>query len=97
METSAIIKPLSGMELTYLTYGIMVAAVVFGISSLYLAIKLRRLDGLYKIMMQGAVGESIEEMMLARVQDIENLKQKATYLTKECERLEEESKNTFNR
>ena len=88
METSAIIKPLSGMELTHLTYGVIVVAVFFGLSSLYLAIKLHRLDGLYKKMMRGVAGESIEEMMLARIQDIETLKHKVSDLSVECERLE---------
>ena len=88
METSAIIKPLSGMELTHLTYGVIVVAVFFGFSSLYLAIKLHRLDVLYKKMMRGVAGESMEEMMLARIQDIETLKHKVSDLSVECGRLE---------
>ena len=88
METSSIIKPLSGIELTTLTYGVVIVAVFFGISSLYLAVKLHKLEGLFNKMMQGAVGASIEEMMLARVQDIETLKHKVAELTVESERLE---------
>ena len=80
------------MELTSLTYCVVVVAIILGLSSLYLAIKLRRLNGLYQKMMQGASGESIEEMMLARIQDIEALKQKVSRLSTECERLEEEGR-----
>ena len=93
MESSAIIKPLSSIELTNLIYGVVIVAVFFGISSLYLTIKLHRLEGLYKKMMLGAVGESIEEMMLARIRDIENLKKKVADLTVECERLENSSRS----
>jgi len=88
METSSIIKPLSGIEPTALTYGVVIVAIFFGISFLYLAVKMHKLEGLFNKMMQGAVGASIEEMMLARVQDIETLKHKVAELTVECERLE---------
>ena len=59
----------------------------FGISSLYFAVKLHRLEGLYKKMMQGSTGASLEEMMLARVKDIEALKHKVAELAIECEQL----------
>ncbi len=76
MEAATIIKPLSGIELTHLTFALVVVATFFGLSSLYLAIKLHRLSGSYQKMMQGADGKSIEEMMLARIQEIEDLKQR---------------------
>lgn len=90
MNTSAIIQPLTGLELTHLTYGVVVVAVFFGISTLYLAVKLHRLERIYKKMMQGAAGESIEAMMLERIQDIEALKQNVAGLTTECARLDNE-------
>lgn len=75
MEPTAIIKPLSGIELTHLIFALVVVASFFGCSSLYLAIKLHRLSSSYQKMMQGADGQSIEQMMLARIQEIEELKQ----------------------
>ena len=75
MEAAAIVKPLSGVELTHLTYALVIVATFFGLSSLYLAMKLHRLSGSYQKMMQGAEGKSIEEMMLARIREIEELKQ----------------------
>ena len=75
MEAAAIVKPLSGVELTHLIYALVVVATFFGLSSLYLAMKLHRLSGSYQKMMQGAEGKSIEEMMLARIREIEELKQ----------------------
>jgi uncharacterized protein (DUF342 family) len=67
-------------------------AVFFGLSSLYMALKLHRLESLYKKMMQGAAGESIEQMLLGRIRDIESLKQKAESLQAECERMDEASR-----
>ena len=93
MNTSAVIQPLTGLELTHLTYGVVVVAIFFGLSTLYLAIKLHRLDRIYKKMMQGASGDSIETMMLERIQDIELLKQKVSELTAECTRLDVDGKN----
>ena len=92
MDSSAIVKPLSGVELTHLTYALVVVATFFGLSSLYLAVRLQRLALSYRKMMQGSNGESIETMMLARVQDIEALKQKVLFLSSECERLDTESR-----
>ena len=67
MEAATIIKPLSGVELTHLTFALVVVATFFGLSSLYLAIKLHRLSGSYQKMMQGADGKSIEEMIFLNV------------------------------
>ncbi len=75
MEASALVKPLSGVELTNLTYSLVIVASFFGLSSLYLAIKLHRLSGLYRKMMMGAEGQSIEQMMMGRIREIEELKQ----------------------
>ena len=57
MDSATIVTPLSGVELTHLTYALVVVATFFGVSSLYLAVKLHRLNLLYKKMMQGATGE----------------------------------------
>ena len=80
MEVSTIVKPLSGVELTHLTYALVIVASFFGLSSLYLAIKLHRLSSLYRKMMLGADGQSIEQMMLGRIREIEELKQAVTDL-----------------
>ena len=74
MEASTIVKPLSGVELTHLTVALVIVATFFGLSSLYLAVKLHRLNGSYQKMMQGANGQSIEQMMLGRIEEIEKLK-----------------------
>lgn len=92
MDSSALVKPLSGVELTHLTYALVVVAIFFGLSSLYLAVRVQRLTLLYRKMMRGSNGESLEAMMLARVQDIETLKQKVLFLSSECERLDTESR-----
>ncbi|HWR28855.1 MAG TPA: DUF4446 family protein [Negativicutes bacterium] len=92
MESSEILKPLSGVELTHLTYALVVVATFFGLSSLYLVVRLHRLTLLYKKMMQGATGESIETMMLDRIQDIEALKKNVAELRQECEKLDAESR-----
>lgn len=88
MNSAGIIQPLSGLELTHLTYGVVVVAVFFGLSTLYLAVKLHRLERVYRQMMQGAVGESIETMLLNRIREIEELKQTVAGLTAECARLD---------
>jgi len=93
MDSSAILKPLSGVELTHLTYAIVIVTAFFGFSSLYLAVKLHRLNALYRTMMQGATGASIEEMLLARIKDIEGLKQTVSDLRVEYEKLETASLN----
>ena len=80
MEVSTIVKPLSGVELTHLTYALVIVASFFGLSSLYLAIKLHRLSSLYRKMMLGSDGQSIEQMMLGRIREIEDLKQAVTDL-----------------
>lgn len=92
MTSSAIIQPLTGLELTHLTYGVVIVAVFFGVSTLYLAVKLQRLDRVYKKLMQGATGETIEAMMLERIQEIEQLKGKVQELKQECVRLDEQGK-----
>ena len=92
MNSASVVAPLSGVELTHLTYALVVVTVFFGLSSLYLAVRLHRLNQLYKKMMQGANGESMENMMLARIQDIEVLKQAARKLDSECVRLDTESR-----
>lgn len=88
MENSSIISPLSIGEITKLIYALALVTVFFGLASLYLAMKLRRMESLYNKMMQGAIGESIEQMMVARIHDIESLKQKTAGLQTECERME---------
>ena len=92
MDSSAIVKPLSGVELTHLTYALVIVATFFGLSSLYLAVKLHRLNLLYRKMMQGSNGESLEAMLLARIQDVETLKQTVRGLQSECEKLDAESR-----
>ena len=92
MEASAIIKPLSGIELTLLTFALVVVATFFGLSSLYLTIKLHRLNNSYQKMMQGANGQSIEQMMIGRIQDIEALKMSVSALQ---ERQQEMSKDSL--
>ena len=87
MEAAAIVKPLSGVELTHLTYALVIVATFFGLSSLYLAMKLHRLSGSYQKMMQGAEGKSIEEMMLARIREIEELKQSVSDLQNQQRQL----------
>jgi len=59
---------------------------------LYLAVKLHRLNLLYRKMMQGSNGESLESMLLARIQDVETLKQTVRGLQSECEKLDAESR-----
>lgn len=88
MDSATIVTPLSGVELTHLTYALVVVATFFGVSSLYLAVRLHRLNLLYKKMMQGATGETMEAMMLARIQDIEELKKSTAALQAECARLD---------
>ena len=92
MDSAAVINPLSGVELTHLTYALVIVSSFFGLSSLYLVVKLHRLSFLYKKMMKGATGESIEKMMLERLNDIDVLKQTTTELRNECDRLERESR-----
>lgn len=92
MNTPALIQPLTGLELTHLTYGVVIVAIFFGLSTLYFAIRLHRLERIYKKMMQGADGETIESMMMERIQDIETLKQNVAELGKECERIDEAGK-----
>lgn len=91
MEASAIIKPLSGIELTHLTFALVVVASFFGLSSLYLAIKLNRLSNSYQKMMLGADGQSIEQMMLGRIREIEELKQTVKDLQYKCQTLSQDS------
>ncbi len=91
MDTSAVIKPLSGVELTHLTYALVIVASFFGLSSLYFAVKLYRLNKLYQNFMQGATGQSIEQMMLGKIRDIDDLKQSVSLLQTECQRLNSES------
>ena len=74
VESTTLIKTLSGNELTNLTYALVVVTIFFGLSSLYLVVKLHRLSSLYHGLMQGGGGESIEAMMLGRIQDIETLR-----------------------
>ena len=97
MEASALVKPLSGIELTNLTYALVVVASFFGLSSLYLAIKLQRLSALYRKMMQGADGQSIEQMMLGRISEIEELKQAVADLQAKHQSLSEDSLNHIQR
>lgn len=97
MEASALVKPLSGIELTNLTYALVVVASFFGLSSLYLAIKLHRLSALYRKMMQGADGQSIEQMMLGRISEIEELKQAVADLQAKHQSLSEDSLNHIQR
>ena len=92
MNSASVVAPLSGVELTHLTYALVVVTVFFGLSSLYLAVRLHRLNLLYKKMMQGATGESMETMLLSRIRDIEELKQAAGKLDSECTRLDTESR-----
>ena len=97
MEASALVKPLSGVELTNLTYALVIVASFFGLSSLYLAIKLHRLSALYRKMMQGADGQSIEQMMLGRISEIEELKQAVADLQAKHQSLSEDSLNHIQR
>lgn len=97
MEASALVKPLSGVELTNLTYALVVVASFFGLSSLYLAIKLHRLSALYRKMMQGADGQSIEQMMLGRIREIEELKQAVADLQAKHQSLSYDSLNHLQR
>ena len=97
MEASALVKPLSGIELTNLTYALVIVASFFGLSSLYLAIKLHRLSALYRKMMQGADGQSIEQMMLGRISEIEELKQAVADLQAKHQSLSEDSLNHIQR
>jgi hypothetical protein len=92
MEPSALFSPLSNVELTHLTYALVVVAIFFGFSSLYLMVRLHRLAHSYNNMMRGATGESIERMMTGKIRDIDDLKQKATTLRAEFEKLEMESR-----
>ena len=87
MQAAAIVKPLSGVELTHLTYALVIVATFCGLSSWYLAMKLHRLSGSYQKMMQGAEGKSIEEMMLARIREIEELKQSVSDLQNQQRQL----------
>ncbi len=41
--------------------------------------------------MQGATGQSIEQMMLGKIRDIDDLKQSVSLLQTECQRLNSES------
>ena len=91
MEASVLVKPLSGIELTNLTYALVIVASFFGLSSLYLAIKLHRLSALYRKMMQGADGQSIEQMMLGRIREIEELKQAVADLQEKHQSLSNDS------
>ena len=97
MEVSTIVKPLSGGELTHLTYALVIVASFFGLSSLYLAIKLHRLSSLYRKMMLGADGQSIEQMMLGRIREIEELKQAVTDLQAKHQSLSMDSLNHIQR
>ena len=92
MNTPTLIQPLTGLELTHLTYGVVIVAVFFGLSTIYFAIRLHRLERIYKKMMQGADGETIESMMMERIQDIETLKQNVAELGKECARIDDAGK-----
>lgn len=91
METSPIIQPLSGVELTNLTYALVIVASFFGISSLFFAIKLHKLNKLYQKFMKGATGQSVEQMLLVKIQDIEVLKRAVNELQNECKRMDSES------
>lgn len=97
METAALVKPLSGGELTNLTYALVIAASFFGLSSLYLAIKLHRLSALYRKMMLGADGQSIEQMMLGRIREIEEIKQAVADLQAKHQSLSLDSLNHIQR
>lgn len=97
METAALVKPLSGVELTNLTYALVIVASFFGLSSLYLAIKLHRLSALYRKMMLGADGQSIEQMMLGRIREIEELKQAVADLQAKHQSLSLDSLNHIQR
>ena len=92
MDYSAIVNPLVSVELARLTYSLMGGVVFFGLSSLYLAIKLHRLERLYSVMMQGATGASIDQMLLNRIRDIEALKLKTEALQTECERMDKSAR-----
>lgn len=93
MESSALIKALSTQELTNLTFSLVVVAVFFGLSTLFLAMKLNRLNRKYMVFMQGGSGETVETMLLSRVEEIERLKRDVAALQAECRRLEQEGLN----
>ena len=97
MDASTLVKPLSGVELTNLTYALVIVASFFGLSSLYLAIKLHRLSALYRNMMQGADGQSIEQMMLGRIREIEDLKLAVADLQAKHQSLSMDSLNHIQR
>jgi hypothetical protein len=92
MDPSAILNPLLGIDLAHLTIALVLVAILLGLSFLYLAVKLRRINSLYKKLMQGSSGESIEKMMLERIREIEELKQTTKDLRTECARLDSESR-----
>lgn len=93
MDSTALIKSLTAQELTHLTYALVLVAIFFGLSTLYLAMKLNRLSRTYQAFMQGGSGENVETMLLARVEDIERLKQDVSLLQAECRRLDQEGLN----
>ena len=92
MEPSAVVAPLSTVDLTYLISAMVIVVALLGVLSLYLVFRLHRLNLVYEKMMLGSSGESIEKMMLARIYDIEVLKQTTTDLRTGCENLAAESR-----
>ena len=79
---------LESVGMPTIVIGLLVCIVLLGIIAIYNAIKVNGMDRRYQIMMQGALGEPIEEMMKNRIRDIEDLKIRTADLEQERDRLE---------
>ena len=79
---------LESVGMPTIVIGLLVCIVLLGIIAIFNAIKVNSMDRRYRIMMQGALGEPIEEMMKNRIRDIEDLKIRTADLEQERDRLE---------
>ena len=79
---------LESLGIPTIVAGLLVCIVLLGIIAIYNAVKVNSMERRYQAMMQGAFGESIEEMMKNRIKDIEDLKKRTSDLEQERDRLE---------
>jgi hypothetical protein len=88
MNWSALIASMTEGELTALVLTCALVTIFFGISVIYMMLKLHTLNRRYNSMMKGSDGASFESMLLNRIEDIDMLKKQTQLLDEECVRLD---------
>lgn len=97
MNWAALIASLTEGELTALVLSLAFVTIFFGISVIYMMIKLHGLHRRYLAMMSGSDGSSFEAMLLARIEDIDTLKKQALLLKEECGRIDRQQQQCIQK